>query len=328
MDKSRISEVVVIVPAYNAEKTIMRTVESLKRQTIPIEIVVVDDGSAVPLSIEGVRVIHQANAGAYTARLNGVAQTSAPFIGFVDADDEIEPDMYEKMLNLAKTYELDVVQCGVFGTLLPGNAEILSCEADVRSRIVTPMLIKGDCSAFVWDKLYRRSVCFGDLSTRPFEKSGIFMFDDLAINLQAFTRVKRVGMLMQGLYHYNVGDGSSVRNFKRKNIEDLKEAIRFRAKFLPYYGVEANDPVYEKWIKKNLRNYLISVASAGHDCMVNRIANAKDLYMVVKGRMPLTLAVQVVVINFLKNVQRRLQRYLSVAQNIFKVYEKFVKKFV
>lgn len=82
-------EVVVIIPAYNAEKTILRTVDSLKRQTVPVEIVVVDDGSAVPLSIAGVRIIRQVNAGAYTARLNGVAQTAAPFIGFVDADDEV-----------------------------------------------------------------------------------------------------------------------------------------------------------------------------------------------------------------------------------------------
>lgn len=301
-----VPEVVVIIPAYNAEKTILRTVDSLKRQTVPVEIVVVDDGSAVPLSIAGVRIIRQVNAGAYTARLNGVAQTAAPFIGFVDADDEVEPDMYERMLALAREHELDVVQCGISGHPLTGDAEILAGSEDVRRRIITPMLIKGDCSAFVWDKLYRRSVCVGDLSTRPFEKSGIFMFDDLAINLQAFARVKRVGVLKQGLYHYNVGDGSSVRNFKRKNIDDLKEAVRFREKFLPLYGVEPKDPVYEKWIEKNLRNCLIKAASAGRERMIDRVANVKDLYMTVKGRIPFMVTARVVAINFLKHAQRML----------------------
>ena len=299
-------EIVVIIPAYNAEKTILRTVDSLKRQTVPVEIVVVDDGSDVPLSIEGVRVIRQANAGAYTARLNGVAQTSAPFIGFVDADDEVESNMYEKMLATAKAHELDVVQCGVWGMPLTGNTEIFESKEEVRRRIIRPMLINGDCSAFVWDKLYRRSVCFGDLSTRPFEKSRIFMFDDLAINLQAFARVKRIGMLMQGLYHYNIGDCSSVRNFKRKNIDDLKEAVRFREKFLPLYGVEPKDPAYEKWIEKNLRNYLIMAASAGRERMIDRVANVKDLYMTVKGRIPFMVTARVVAINFLKHAQRML----------------------
>ena len=132
------------------------------------------------------------------------------------------------------------------------------------------------------------------------------MFEDLAINLQAFVRVKRVGVLDQGLYHYNVGDGSSVRNFKRKNIDDFLEAIRFRKKFLPRYGVGPNDPVLDKWVAKNLRNNLISASSAGRVSMGGRIANAKCLYSAIKGQVPRLLAFRVLLINLTKRVQRNL----------------------
>ena len=94
----------IIVPVYKAEKHLDRCVESILSQTYGnIELVLVDDGSpdACPAMCDSwakrdwrVRVIHKKNNGASFARNAGLDMASGEYIGFVDADDFVEPDMY------------------------------------------------------------------------------------------------------------------------------------------------------------------------------------------------------------------------------------------
>lgn len=112
----------VIVPAFNVESTIIRTLDSILAQTYSeIEVIVVDDGSTdetgrvsdrYSAQHERVTVIHTLNQGVTAARLAGVAKASGAWIGFVDGDDEIEPDMYEILLKNAEQYGADISHCG------------------------------------------------------------------------------------------------------------------------------------------------------------------------------------------------------------------------
>ena len=111
----------VIVPVYNAEKDLDRCVNSILNQTYrDIEVILVDDGSPdnSPCICDGfshkdsrVRVIHKENGGVSTARNAGLDAAQGDYIAFVDSDDFIEPDMYEKMMNIAEKYSCDVVMC-------------------------------------------------------------------------------------------------------------------------------------------------------------------------------------------------------------------------
>ena len=84
------------------------TMDSIAAQTYEnIEIVVVDDGSkdgtgavidAYAAKDSRIKAIHKENGGVSSARLRGVAEASGQWIGFVDGDDYIEPDMYERLL--------------------------------------------------------------------------------------------------------------------------------------------------------------------------------------------------------------------------------------
>ncbi len=97
----------VVIPVYNAEKFLEETVESVQRQTLPgIEIVLVNDGStdgslAVCRRIADkdpkVKVVSQENRGLSGARNAGVAAASGEYVGFVDSDDLVYPDMYENL---------------------------------------------------------------------------------------------------------------------------------------------------------------------------------------------------------------------------------------
>src|SRR5689334_21096641 len=90
----------VVVPAYNAARTLPATAASIRAQTLqPLEVIVVDDGSADDtvavahaLGLPGLRVVSQANAGHAAARNTGVAEARGRYVAFVDADDLWLPD--------------------------------------------------------------------------------------------------------------------------------------------------------------------------------------------------------------------------------------------
>lgn len=107
----------VIVPVYNAEKYLHECVDSILRQTLAdLELILVDDGStdSSPAICDDyaeadarVKVIHKSNGRAASARNAGLSIASGEYVAFVDADDWLSPDMYEKML----ATDADVTLC-------------------------------------------------------------------------------------------------------------------------------------------------------------------------------------------------------------------------
>ena len=105
------AEISVVIPAYNAEKTIIGCLESLAKQSCPPkEIIVVDDGSTdrtdellQSWKTNPIRVIKQANAGAPVARNKGAKHASGEWLLFLDADIVMDPDMLQTLYRLTKT---------------------------------------------------------------------------------------------------------------------------------------------------------------------------------------------------------------------------------
>lgn len=102
----------VIVPIYNMESLLPRCLDSLAAQTLrDLEIICVDDGSTdgsggiVRKYASGdsrFRLITQENSGRAEARNAGIRAAAAPYLGFADPDDYVEPDMYERLYRLAE----------------------------------------------------------------------------------------------------------------------------------------------------------------------------------------------------------------------------------
>lgn len=112
----------VIVPVYNVFPYVEKCLESLEKQTYKnLEFILVDDGSSdgserlcdqVAERDKRFRVIHQKNAGSMRAREAGIAEATGKYITFVDGDDWIEPDMYEKLMRHAG--RADLICSGLF----------------------------------------------------------------------------------------------------------------------------------------------------------------------------------------------------------------------
>ena len=111
----------IIVPVYKAEIFLERCVNSILNQTYrDFELILVDDGSpdrspqicdCFAETDKRVRVIHKENGGVSTARNAGLDAVRGDYIAFVDSDDFLEPNMYEKMMDKAMTHNCDVVMC-------------------------------------------------------------------------------------------------------------------------------------------------------------------------------------------------------------------------
>ena len=172
----------VIVPVYNAEPYLERCVDSIIRQTYRnLEIILVDDGSAdespeicerYAKTDHRIKVIHQANSGAAGARNAGLRAASGDYIGFVDSDDKIRPDMYRSLLASCLEDHADFAWCGtvcVRGETKEkrpggGRKKLL----DGKKVILQEMLERGINSLSVWDKLFRaekiRGIRFPDIA--------------------------------------------------------------------------------------------------------------------------------------------------------------------
>lgn len=113
----------VVVPMYNVESYLDECVNSIRRQTLhDIEIILVDDGSPDRCGDMAeeyarldsrIKVVHRANGGLGPARNSGMEVAEGEYIGFVDSDDWIEPDMYERLYSAAISSNADVVYTGL-----------------------------------------------------------------------------------------------------------------------------------------------------------------------------------------------------------------------
>ncbi len=118
MNKVKVS---VVVPVYKVEKYLERCVNSIIKQSLSeLEIILVDDGSPDNCGImcdsfadkdNRIKVVHKSNGGLSSARNAGINVASGEYIGFVDSDDDIDINMYEKMYSAALKHKVDFVMC-------------------------------------------------------------------------------------------------------------------------------------------------------------------------------------------------------------------------
>lgn len=112
----------IIIPIYSVEKYICKCIESVVSQTYTnIEIILVDDGSPdncgkicdkYARKDIRIKVIHKTNGGLVSARKAGLAAASGEYIAFVDGDDFIQPEMCQRMCEIARLHHPDIIAAG------------------------------------------------------------------------------------------------------------------------------------------------------------------------------------------------------------------------
>lgn len=218
----------VIIPCYNVEKYIDRCFSSLVNQTIGIEcleLIFVDDCSTDNtwqrlLELEAgcpdsVIVIHcEENGRQGKARNIGMQYASAPYIGFVDSDDWVEQEMYERLYEKMKEHDCDMVMCRNWRDsampdqiLSPKQTEEESCllKIDTEDKRKT-FLACASIGFGVWDKLFCRDFLQDNQIYFP-EK---LAYEDHYFSTLLYFYARKVYILEERLYHYFVNTQSTV----------------------------------------------------------------------------------------------------------------------
>lgn len=187
----------VIIPAYNAEHTIERACRSVLTQSYPnVELVVVNDGSKdttaqiltqLQREYPNLRIISQENGGVSRARNTGLDNVHGAYIMFLDADDELESGIMERLVAISDDHDCDIVAGGCLRIRPDGTSFYQGIPVEGEMSIwqgeeALLCSLKDHPSTYaVWGKLYRREA-IGDtrfVEGRKLHEDSFFMFEIL-----------------------------------------------------------------------------------------------------------------------------------------------------
>ena len=243
----------IIIPVYNVNEYLEKCLCSVCGQTYKnLEIIVVDDGSTdgsgeiCDLFAETdsrIKVIHQVNKGQSCARNEGLTIARGEYIGFVDSDDWIDPDMYEFLYHLLVDNDADISVCAHYIETTTrtkvryssGTLTSFSSDEAIRALVVDKRVRN-----YIWDKLFKRQAFSGI----RFPENQIF--EDMAVCYRVFHKVRRIVMQDCPKYHYLRREGSTVLD---KQYDPQKEYLWFlriyeQVKFVQANGIWHKAPRY------------------------------------------------------------------------------------
>lgn len=198
----------VIIPVYNAEKTIRRTLDSIKEQTFyDFEVIMIDDGSTdtsgdicdeYTRCDKRFKVKHKQNQGVSAARQDGIDMSKGEYTIHIDPDDWVEQSMLKELYLKAVESNADMVICDFYENI--GNLQIYHKQqpSSLDSNTVLKELFQqlhGSC----WNKLVRR-VCYNNFDISF--PSGIYYCEDLYVNAKILMHSIKVAYLPKAYYHY------------------------------------------------------------------------------------------------------------------------------
>lgn len=219
----------IVVPIYNKKNTLESCIKSIINQTYKnIEIILVDDGSQ-DISLEicrkyekidnRIKVISQRNGGVSSARNLGIKNAKGKYLQFVDADDTINTNMCEILINTIKKDETEMVICG-YNNIRQGKIISKKCINKVTSSIneISESFNYLYLNNFIntpWNKLY-----INNLIDFTFCEE-LSIGEDILFNLQYINKINKITFIENPLYNYNESYEYSLTSRHRDNALEI-----------------------------------------------------------------------------------------------------------
>lgn len=261
------AEITIIVPVYNAAEHLRRCVDSLFAQTLKnFELILVDDGSSdeSPAICDcytadpRVKVIHKENGGPCTARNCGMDAAQGEFIGFVDADDWCEPDMFEKLYNIATEDEADMAFCDYIIENESGgrpvaadlNGDYFYDTVSIKQAILPYFFgynsseLKNyksycpfaDYSSYIWLCIFKTSVIRENELYFPSQNE--YYNEDNLFNLNFVTHSKRIVHIAKPFYHYRDCESSLTKRYNAEFLNAKLNKFEYLKDYIDKHGLE------------------------------------------------------------------------------------------
>lgn len=247
-------KVSIIVPIYNVEKYIKECLDSLINQTLQeIEIILVNDGSTdksgeiakeyAQMNKKKIVYLEKENGGLSDARNYGIPYAKGEYIAFLDSDDYIEKDTYEKMYELAKKESSDMVECDFYWEY-PNKTKIDTGEVYHNKKEMAEKV-----RVVAWNKLIKREIL--EKAKIEFQKG--YRYEDVEFTYKLIPYLEKVSFLKEPCIHYIQRENSisNSQNERTKEIFDVLEHV------IDYYKEKKIYDKYEEQIEYIYTRYLL-----------------------------------------------------------------------
>ena len=215
----------LIIPIFNAREYLEKCLESAVSQDCEnMEIICVDDGSTdgsghilddFARKYGKIVAIHQENGGESNARNRGLSAASGEYIGFMDCDDWIEPDMYSRLRDALETYDVDMAASG-WSKEFPEQSIVAGNRGQVKHGVINQkelfkyVYYRDDYQgfAYMWNKLYKREALWGEDGNLLKFDEDLKLGGDIVYLAQILMNVKSAVYMEEPFYHYRQRSGS------------------------------------------------------------------------------------------------------------------------
>ena len=258
------AKISIIIPVYNCEKYITKCIESLLNQTFKdLEIIIVNDGSTdnsekiiKNYKDPRIKLINKKNGGQSSARNIGLDTAYGEYIGFVDSDDWVDSDYYEKLYDAAKKYNADIAMADFIRTGPKKHKIRLNITEEkvyekTENKIKIANALKEGC---IWNKIYKKEI----LNNIRFNE-GMY-FEDGPFTLYALSASNKLVTVPGIYYYYYQNPMSTVKTMDKKKRQDKQKSKREILDFIKRNHIQIKDKTY--WaVKKSYSLFGITFAT-------------------------------------------------------------------
>ena len=291
----------IIVPIFNAEQYLNECLHSILSQTYPdIEVICINDGStdnsAEIIKVFAdkdprIKIISKANGGLSSARNEGLKACSGEYIAFVDADDILNKDAVQTMLNTITSDDADIL---VFGThIFPANpgsdSYIKASDKMIPSRrcylgkdIYERALFEEDmCNVYVWNKLYRRTLFESGIQ---FDEAILFG-EDRCFLFDIFPYAHKLTMIADTLYNYRQSTSSLTGKYAKKPFERTMWKVKLIEHIIKSWHADntrislCGKMKLISWSESYLHRSVAELTTSERDQIMNEYKRIKETYV-------------------------------------------------
>lgn len=248
-------KVSIIVPVYNVQKYLATCLNSLINQTLrDIEIICINDGSTdnsgkileeFVQKDSRIKVITQQNKGQSVARNTGIEYATGEYLGFVDSDDFIDLDYFEKLYFTAKENNSDIAcagfkRCGKFMSSVRKSYNEVKIYTNINDKVLIDKIPEHN---YLWNKIYKRNKWHFKFEEGKF-------FEDVAILIKILFYCNKMVTVPGTYYNYRKNQNSTVSSKNIKNKQDYKWAMNELFSFANANGIAL--PKYKQYRKREI----------------------------------------------------------------------------
>lgn len=266
---TKIFMISIIIPVYQAEDYLVRTIQSVISQDYDDwELLLVDDGSTdrsgeicdeFATKDKRIRAFHKPNGGQSSARNYGMERTEGEYLYFMDNDDQLRPNALSTLLNLARQQDVDIAACSytsVYDNGYEGNVNHSGKQQYLNNEEGVRLFLTREIDVYIWTKLYKRVFLISN-NLRFMERGE----EDFLFNIEAISRANGIVYRDTPIYIYSERSSSTSHQYAKRQLSQYVDNVMFRTEYIERVVATRYPQLSPLAIRQTLYYYVILIGA-------------------------------------------------------------------